>query len=134
MKLQELLERQHSQQSQVVFQTNDINEYQAFIDKQSAGSDQYHFGEISPMGSDAIFDIIVEVTDSSYFPQTRVDPEENSIEWDVTLYGTGDFDNETSFYFRKGSFPLTSEDAQQIEESLIEQRADAGTDEPPYDY
>ncbi len=133
MKLQELLERQG--QTQVVFQTNDINEYQAFINKQSVGSNQYHFEEVSPMGSDALFDIIVEVTDSSYFPQTRVDPEENNIEWRMTLYGTGDFDNENGFYFKKGSFPLASEDDERIEESLIEQRAGAGNDdEPPYDY
>jgi len=131
MKLKELIEdlQMPQQQSEVVFQTNDYDEYQQFINNESSDNSRYHFEEVSPQESGDLFDIIVEVFNYSSSPETRMDPAATDIDWDVVYYGTGDFDNDTGFYFKKGSIPLPEDTEQKIEQSIIEDQDQQGGDD-----
>jgi len=129
MKLKELFE----QQSEIVFKTDNMDEYNAFLNKQASDPDQYHFEEISPKGSDELFDIIVKVNDYSYAQQTRMDPSSYDIDWNVELYGTGDWNTETGFYFKKGEFPLSAETEENIEQHIMENQQGSSNDEPDFD-
>jgi len=126
MKVQELLENQG--QGKVVLRTDNLDEYLQAIDKLASQNERTHFEEISPEGSEELFDIIVEVFDYSYQQETRHDPEAVDIDWDVVYYGTGNHDEETSFYIVEGSMNLPSDVYKNIEQGLIEDQSNQ------YDY
>jgi len=126
MKVQELLENQG--QGKVVLRTDNIDEYQQAIDKLASQNERTHYEEISPEGSEELFDIIVEVFDYSYQQETRQDPEAIDIDWDVVYYGTGNFDEETSFYIVEGSINLPTDVYKNIEQRLIDDQSNR------YDY
>jgi len=121
MKVQELLENQG--QGKVVLRTDNIDEYMQAIDKLASQNERTHYEEISPEGSEELFDIIVEVFDYSYQQETRHDPEAVDIDWDVVYYGTGNHDEETSFYIVEGSMNLPSDVHENIEQRLIEDQS-----------
>jgi len=127
MKVQELLENQG--QGKVVLRTDNIDEYQQAIDKLASQNERTHYEEISPEGSEELFDIIVEVFDYSYQQETRHDPEAVDIDWDVVYYGTGNHDEETSFYIVEGRINLSAKDYTDIEQRLIEDQAQQKADE-----
>ena len=118
MKVQELLENQG--QGKVVLRTDNIDEYMQTIDKLASQNQRTHYEEISPEGSEELFDIIVEVFDYSYQKETRHDPEAVDIDWDVVYYGTGNHDEESGFYIIEGTMNLPSDVYQNIEQRLIE--------------
>jgi len=127
MKVQELLENQ--EQGKVVLRTDNIDEYTQAIEKLSNPDERYHYEEISPEGSEELFDVVVEVFNYSYQPQTRHDPEAVDIDWDAVYYGTGNFDEENAFYIVEGRINLSAKDYTDIEERLIEDQAQQKADE-----
>jgi len=133
--IQALLEM--SQQN-IVLRTNDIDEYNAFIDKASRPDNDYHYEEVPDKNGTGLYDIIVEVFDYARSPQTRHDPESVDIDWDVVYYGSGDFDNERDFYIVKGSIELPDNVEQDIEQRLMEdqddQKANEYDDRGDYEY
>ena len=126
MKNKKLLKHE---QGKVVIRTDKIDEYLQAIQKLSNRTERYHYKEMTPDGSEELYDIIVEVFDYSYQKQTRQDPEAVDIDWDVVYYGTGNFDEDNGFYIVEGRLDLSRKDYMDIEQRLIEDQDQQGADE-----
>lgn len=123
MKLKELLE---NEDQGVRFDT--IEEYHNFIDKQTRDPDRYHFEEV-PAPDGEIYDVIIEVSDFRHTPgsgnmHTAETPEDfygdTELDWNMVMYGSGDFDTDTNFWFKRGEFPLNKKYEDMIDNHILE--------------
>ena len=123
MKLQELFENQEQ-----VVRFDTIDEYHNFIDMQSRDDNRYHFEEV-PAPDGEIYDVIVEVTDFRHTPGSgnmygSETPEDfygdTELDWRMVLFGTGNFDTDRDFWFKRGEFPLNKKYEDMIENHILE--------------